>query len=304
MKADNVELFAIASRSIEKSQEFARDFHISCAYGSYDELLADPQVEAIYNPLPNGMHAEWTIKAAEAGKHSLVEKPFAVSAAQAVEVDRVVRDRGVKVMEAFMWRFHPMHRRVRELIRQGAIGPVRNVRAAFTFSITRSPNVRLSEELHGGGLMDVGCYCISEARYLFDAEPTRVYAVADYDPEYKVDMLASAILEFPTGRAAFDCGFELSFRCEYEVAGTSGRIVCPLAILPGENAEIVVHTSAGAVTETFPGVNQYVNSSFEHFSKCIAEGLPLEYDTSDAIKQQKVIDAVYRSTRSGKSEPV
>jgi predicted dehydrogenase len=249
------------------------------------------------------MHAEWTIKAARAGKHSLVEKPFTVSAEQAAEVDRVVTECGVKVMEAFMWRFHPMHRRVRELIREGAIGPVRNVRAAFTFSITRGPNVRLSEELNGGGLMDVGCYCISESRYLFDSEPIRVYAVADYDPEYRVDMLATVILEFPNGRATFDCGFELPFRCDYEVSGSTGHIVCPLAILPGENAEIFVHTATGSETERFPGINQYV-LEFEHVSKCIAEGLPLEFDTGDALKQQKVIDAIYRSTRSGQAEAV
>jgi len=298
LKAENVEIYAIASRSVEKAREFASEFGINCAYGNYDDLLADPNVEAIYNPLPNGMHAEWTIKAAKLGKHSLVEKPFAVSVEQAAEVNRVVTEHDVKVMEAFMWRFHPMHRRVREIIRSGAIGPVRNVRAAFTFSITRGPNVRLSKELNGGGLMDVGCYCICESRFLFDSEPTRVYAVADYDPEYKVDMLATAVMEFPGGRATFDCGFELPFRCDYEVSGSIGRIVCPVAILPGENAEIHIYTSGGVETERFPNADQYV-LEFEHISGSIAEGMPLEYDTVDALKQQKVIDAIYRSTRTG-----
>ena len=303
LRAESVELTAVASRSLEKAEEFAREFGFARAYGSYEALLADPEVEAIYNPLPNGMHAEWTIKAAKAGKHSLVEKPFAVSLEEAINVDRVVRASSVKVMEAFMWRFHPMHRRVRELIRNGAIGPVRNVRSAFTFSITRAPNVRLSSQLSGGGLMDVGCYCISEARFLFDTEPTAVYARADYAPEYNVDMLASAILEFPGGRASFDCGFELPFRCEYEVAGSKGRIVCPLAILPGQHPEISIHTSDGDKVEQFPGVNQY-ELEFEHLSQCISEGQPLEYDTADAVKQQRVIDAVYRSTRTGQRELV
>jgi len=303
LKSSNVELTAVASRTLDKAREFAADFGFKRAYGSYEELLADPEVEAIYNPLPNGMHGEWTIKAAEAGKHSLVEKPFTVSVDEAIAVDAAVKAANVKVMEAFMWRFHPMHLRVRALIREGVIGRVRNVRAAFTFSITREPNVRLNDELKGGGLMDVGCYCISESRFLFDMEPTRVYAVADYDAEYGVDMLASAIMEFPGGRASFDCGFELPFRCEYEVSGSKGRIVCPLSILPTSNAEITIYTQTGERTERFSGYNHYV-LEFEHLSTSIVENIPLEYDTEDAIKQQKVLDAVYRSTRSGLPESV
>ncbi len=300
LKAQGVELTAIASRDVSKAKEFAEKFGFKKAYGSYEELLEDAEVEAVYNPLPNGMHPEWTVKLARAGKHSLVEKPFAANIAEAQRVQAVVADSGVLVMEAFMWRFHPMHLRVRELIKSGKIGTLRNVRSAFTFSIERKPNVRLSKELAGGGLMDVGCYCISEARFLFDAEPTRVYAVADFDAEYGVDMLASAILEFPGGRASFDCGFELPFRCEYEVAGTQGSIVCPLAILPGENPVIHIHTSNGTETETFSGVNHYV-LEFEHFSRAIVEGTPLAYDTRDAVLQQAVIDACYRSAKLGQA---
>jgi predicted dehydrogenase len=177
------------------------------------------------------------------------------------------------------------------------------VRTAFTSSITRAPNVRLNAELAGGGLMDVGCYCISQSRFLFDSEPLRVYSRADYDPEYKVDMLACGILEFPTGRATFDCGFELPFRCDYEVAGSKGRIVCPLSVLPGDGAELQIQVGGATETERFPGFNQY-SLEFDHLSRSIMEGTPLDYDTADAIKQQKVIDAIYRSTRSGQSEIV
>lgn len=303
LKADNVELAAIASRSKEKAAAFAAEFGFARSYGSYEELLADPEIEAIYNPLPNGMHPEWTIKAAEAGKHSLVEKPFASSLAEAEAVHEVVTRRGVKVMEAFMWRFHPMHLRTRELIRSGAIGPLRFVRTAFTFMIQRAANVRLSAELAGGGLMDVGCYCVSEARFLFEAEPVRVYARADYDKEYDVDMLACGVLEFEAGRATFDCGFELPFRCDYEAAGSKGRITCQNAILPGDTAEITIDIAGEQVKESFPGVNHWT-LEFEHLSTCILENTQLSYDTSDAIKQQRVIDAIYRSTRSGNSEAV
>jgi len=303
LRANNVELTGIASRSKEKAAAFAQEFGFKRSYSSYEELLADPEIEAVYNPLPNGMHPEWTVKAAQAGKHSLVEKPFATSAAEAQEVAEVVAKHNVKVMEAFMWRFHPMHLRVRQLIRDEEIGPVRFVRTAFTFMIQRATNVRLDADLAGGGLMDVGCYCVSEARFLFDAEPLRVYARADYDPEYKVDMLACGVLEFEHGRATFDTGFELPFRCDYEVVGSKGRILCPNAILPADAAAIVIDRNGEQTRETFPGVNQWT-LEFEHLSESIAEGTPLAYDPSDAVAQLKVLDAIYRSTRSGLSEAV
>jgi predicted dehydrogenase len=303
LRASNVDLAGIASRSPEKAAAFAQEFGFARAYGSYESMLADSEIEAVYNPLPNAMHPEWTIKAAAAGKHCLVEKPFASSVAEAEAVDAAARAHGVKVMEAFMWRFHPMHLRARELIRDGAIGPVRFVRSAFTFKIQRAANVRLNPELAGGGLMDVGCYCISEARFLFDAEPHTVYARADYDAEFRVDMLASGILEFEAGRAAFDAGFELPFRCDYEVVGSDGRIYCPNAILPGEAGELVIERNSTQARETFPAVNQWT-LEFEHLSASIAEGEPLAYDTADAVKQQRVLDATYRSTRSGRAEAV
>jgi len=302
-QAEGVELTGIASRSLEKADAFAREFGFQKAYGSYEAMLADPEIEAVYNPLPNGMHPEWTIKTAEAGKHCLVEKPFAANVDEALAVAEVARARNVRVMEAFMWRFHPMHRRARQLIREGAIGEPRLVRSSFTFTIAREPNVRLDAQLAGGGLMDVGCYCVSEARFLFDAEPIRVYARADYDPEYKVDMLASGILEFPHGRALFDCGFELPFRCSYEVAGSKGRIVCPNAILPGDRGEIQVEVGGEPRVERFPGVNQW-SLEFEHLSRSIVDGTPLDYDTEDAVRQQRVLDALARSTHSGLPEAV
>ncbi len=301
--ANNVELTGIASRSKEKAEAFVREFGFTRAYGSYDEMLADPEIEAVYNPLPNGMHPEWTIKAAEAGKHSLVEKPFASNLAEAVKAADVAKQCNVKVMEAFMWRFHPMHLRTRQLIREGALGAVHFVRSAFTFKIAREGNIRLDSKLAGGGLMDVGCYCVSEARFLFEEEPTRVYARADYDKEFKVDMLACGILEFPSGRAAFDAGFALPYRCDYEVVGPLGRIACPNAILPGEKAELVIEINGVTTRESFPSINQWT-LEFEHFSQSLIDSTPLAYDTEDAIKQQKVIDAIYRSTLSGQPELV
>jgi predicted dehydrogenase len=301
--ADNVELTGIASRTLSKAEAFAQELGFARAYGSYEEMLADPEIEAIYNPLPNGMHPEWTIKCAEAGKHCLVEKPFAANVGEAERVDAAAKKHGVKVMEAFMWRFHPMHRRARQLVREGAIGTVQLVRSAFTFTIARQTNVRLDAELAGGGLMDVGCYCLSAARFLLDAEPTRVYATADYDPEYQVDMLACGVLEFPNARALFDAGFTLPFRCDYEVIGSKGRIVAPNAFLPGNQATLIVEIDGKTEQEPFQGINQWM-LEFEHLSRSVIEGTPLDYDTEDAVKQQRALDAIYRSTRTGQVEAV
>ena len=303
LKTDSVELVGAASRSKEKAEAFAQEFGLPRAYGSYEELLADPEIEAVYNPLPNGLHAEWTLKTAQVGKHSLTEKPFAANLAEAQQVADAVKASGVKVMEAFMWRFHPMHRRARELARSGAIGNVRFFRSAFTFTLARQTNVRLDAPLAGGGIMDVGCYCISAARFFFDAEPVRAYVRADFDPEYDVDMLAAGLLEFPGKYATFDAGFALPYRCDYELVGETGRIVCNEAFLPGGKPELHVHANGKTEIETFEPVNQYT-LEFDHLSRSIVEGTPLDYDIEDALKQQKAVDAVLRSTRSGQVETV
>lgn len=302
-KAEGVELYGVASRNLDKAQNFAQQFGFQKAYGSYEELLADPEIEAVYNPLPNGLHPEWTIKTAQAGKHGITEKPFAANVEELYAVRDAVDKAGVKVMEAFMWRFHPVHLCAREWVRSGEIGDLLLFRTAFSFTIPREDNIRLNPALAGGAIMDVGCYCISRSRYFFDSEPTHVVAHADIDPEYKVDMLASGTLIFPTGRALFDCGFALPYRCDYEIVGSKGRITCPNAILPGERAEVYLHRDSGTLCETFTGVNQW-SLEFEHLSKSIVEGTPLAYDMDDAIRQQKVIDSVHRSIQSGQTEAV
>lgn len=303
-RAEGVELYGIASRDLSKAEAFAKELGFQKAYGSYEEMLADPEIEAVYNPLPNGMHPEWTIKTVEAGKHSITEKPFASNVEEMIAVHEATQKAGVKVMEAFMWRFHPMNLRARQWVQDGAIGKLRLFRTAFTFTIARASNIRLDSALAGGGIMDVGCYCISEARYFFGEEPVEVFTRADIDPEYHVDMLASGSLLFPNGgRALFDCGFELPYRCDYEIVGEKGRIYCPNAILPGEQAEVSLFREGETIRETFPGINQW-SLEFEHLSRAVVEGTPLAYDTEDAIRQQKVIDAVYRSIRSGNVERV
>lgn len=299
LKASNVHLAAVASRTKERAEEFAREFGCERAYGSYEELLADDSIQAIYNPLPNGMHGEWVIKTSKAGKHSLCEKPFTSTADEAIAVAGAARAEGVQVMEAFMWRFHPQHALARKAIDDGEIGPVRIVRSTFSFSIVRATNIRLSAELDGGSVMDVGCYTISGSRFYFGKEPSTAYARGHFDPEYGVDMSMAGLLDFGDGRALIDCGFHVPFRCEIEVVGEKGRIHIPKSFLPDESATIRINDTE----HRLPPTNQYV-LEFEHFSRCILEGRATRYGLDDAIAQMKVVDAVRRSMKSGLPEQV
>ncbi len=296
-QAPNVELAAVASRSLDKAEEFRSEFGFDRAYGSYEELIADPEIDAIYNPLPNGLHGEWVIRAAEAGKHTLCEKPFTATAEEARTVAEAVEASGVKVMEAFMWRFHPQHALASRAIEDGEIGDVHLVRCAFTFAIDRKPNIRLAKDLAGGAVMDVGCYTISGARFYFSGEPTSVYAQGTLDPEYGVDMSMAAILEFPNGRALLDCGFHLPFRADVEIVGEKGSIQIPKSWLPDAEASIIINGER----HLLPAVNQYV-LEFTHFSNCVLNDEPTRYGPDDAVKQMQVVDAVYASMRTGEAQ--
>jgi xylose dehydrogenase (NAD/NADP) len=299
LEAPSVDLIGVASRSSEKAESFRSEFRLPRAYQSYDEMLDDPEIQAIYNPLPNGLHGCWMVRAAEKGKHTLCEKPFASNAAEAERVAEAGRRAGVKLMEGFMWRFHPQHLRARQIIESGAIGAVRLVRAAFSFSLTRQPNVRLDPGLAGGSVMDIGCYPISAARFYFEAEPVTAYALGEIDPEHGVDMRMSGLLDFPRGRALIDCGFDLPYRTSMEIVGEKGMIFIPRAWLPEEEAEIMVDGKE----ERLPRANQYVNE-FEHFSQCVLQDTPPRYGPDDAVLQMRVIDAVLRSIRSRQPERI
>ncbi len=299
LAAPSAELAGVASRSPEKAEAFRAEFKLPRAYGDYEEMLDDPEIQAIYNPLPNGLHGQWMIRAADKGKHTLCEKPFAADAAEARQVAEVARRTGVKVMEGFMWRFHPQHETTRDLIENGAIGAVRLIRAAFTFPLPRQSNVRLVPELAGGSIMDVGCYPISGARFYFGGEPTVADCRGDTDPEYGVDMRMSGLLVFPQGRASIDCGFDLPYRGSMEIVGEEGTILIPRSWLPDEEAEIIVNGES----RKLPRANQYVNE-FEHFSQSILNDTRTRYGPEDAILQMRVIDAVRRSVLTQQPESV
>jgi D-xylose 1-dehydrogenase (NADP+, D-xylono-1,5-lactone-forming) len=298
-RSSNGELVAVASRAADKAHAFADELDIPRAYASYEQLLADPDIEAVYIPLPNSMHREWTIKAAEAGKHILCEKPLALNAAECAEMDAAARANGVLLLEAFMYRFHPQTERVIELIRQGAIGEPRFIHAAFTFRLTNPANIRLQAELGGGSLMDVGCYCVNVSRTLFAAEPIEVQAFASWSAG-GVDEQMIGSLRFAGGDyAQFDSALTLARRETYQVVGTEGVIEAPVAFLPGHSDTIIrIRDAAGARDETIAGVDEYQLMA-EHFAVCVRGQAALRYSASEAAANMRAIAALYRSARNG-----
>jgi predicted dehydrogenase len=282
---------------------------IPTAYGSYDELLADPQIDAIYNPLPNSLHARWTLAAAAAGKPVLCEKPLAIGSAEAQQMIDGCRAHGVLLMEAFMYRFHPQHARVRELIAAGAIGEVRFVRGAFTFMLEplRPANVRLQRDLAGGALMDVGCYTVNAARMLFGEEPQWASAQWDFRPEFGVEVSLAGILGFSDNRTAiFDCGFRAAGTGSYTVAGTAGQIDVPAAFVPDRAEETLVRivTREGVREERVAGVDAYALEA-EEFADALLSRRPLRISPDDAVHTLRAIEALHRSAAAGGArEPV
>jgi predicted dehydrogenase len=236
LETPSAHLAGVASRGAERAAEFRAQFGLERAYASYEALLGDPGVQAVYIPLPNGLHADWTIRAVEAGKHVVCEKPFAADAAEARRVAEAAARSGRRVMEAFMWRFHPQHLRARALVDSGAIGTVQLVRGAFSFPLDRGPNVRWRPELAGGSLMDLGCYPISAARFYLGREPLSAWARGEIDAEFGVDRRVAGCLEFPGGRALFDCAFDLPFRPDLEIVGERGTLHFPRAWQPERDA--------------------------------------------------------------------
>jgi len=298
LEAPSVELLAIASRADDKAERFRAAFHLPRAYDQYEKLLLDPDIQALYIPLPNSMHAEWTVKAAEAGKHSLCEKPFTCTAEEAERAALAASRRGVHTAEAFMWRFHAQHEKVREIIDSGAIGPIRLIRLGFNFVITnKDSNIRLVPELGGGCLLDLGCYIVSAARFYFDAEPRLVYARAEFDPVHKVDTKVCALFEFPGGHAIMDCSFDLPPRRQLEIHGEKGTITFAQPWQPEPEAVIYVDDKP----QMFPRQNHYA-TMFEHFSRCFSAGEAPRYAAVDAVRQMQVIDAIRRSIITGQPQ--
>ncbi len=307
-RAEFCDVAAIASRDIEKAKAAADALGISKAYGSYAELLADAEIEAVYNPLPNHLHVPLSIQAAEAGKHVLCEKPVALTAKEAQTLV-AARDRaGVLIQEAFMVRCHPQWRRARELVRSGTVGELRSVQGLFSYYNCDPGNIRNMAAIGGGGLYDIGCYPIVCARFLFEAEPTRVVGSIDRDPKLKIDRLTTAILDFPNGHASFTCSTQLAPYQRVQICGTKARIEIeiPFNAPADKPCRIFIDDgrrlgNAGIEIEEFPATDQYAEQG-NAFSRAIRSGEPLEFLLEDAVQGMRIIDAVFRSAESGKWE--
>jgi predicted dehydrogenase len=307
-QSEYCEIAAIASRHLAKARSAAATLKIGKSYGSYEELLADPEIEAIYNPLPNHLHVPWSIKAMEAGKHVLCEKPIALDAAEARTLVPV-RDRaGVKIGEAFMVRTHPQWLRTKELIDQGRIGELRAVVGVFSYFNRDAKNVRSKPEWGGGGLLDIGCYPITTSRFMFGAEPLRVSGVLERDPEFGTDRLASAILEFSGGQVVFTCSTQMVPYQRMQFLGTKGRIEIeiPFNAPPNKATRIFVDDGsdvggAGIKIETIAACDQYTIQG-DVFSKAILENGQVPVPLEDAIANMAIIDAIFRSAESGRWE--
>ena len=295
------EVVAIASRDLGKARETAAKLGIPTAYGSYEELLDDASIDAIYNPLPNQLHVPWTIKAAEAGKHVLCEKPLSLTVAEAESLLTVRERTSVKIGEAFMIRSHPQWLRMKELIDEGHIGQLRSVMGCFSYYNVDPANIRNNVESGGGALYDIGCYCIQAARYAFGAEPKRVVGCIDRDPAMRVDRLTSGILEFAGGgQSIFTCSTQFVPYQRVQFFGTKGRIEIEIPFNAPKDRPTRIFVDSGdlfgadRVTEEFPVCDQYTLQG-DDFSKAILEDAEVPVPLEEAIRNMKAIEAIFRS---------
>jgi predicted dehydrogenase len=295
------EIAAIASREPQKAERVAAEQGIARAYGSYEELLADPDIEVIYNPLPNHMHIPWSIKSLEAGKHVLCEKPIGLSSSEALTLlDEAKKHPGLKVMEAFMYRHHPQWQRAKQLVEAGKIGELRTIQSFFSYFNKNAGNIRNIADVGGGGIMDIGCYNISLSRFIFAAEPQRVLGIVDLDPEFKTDRLASGILDFGRGTATFTCSTQLSPYQRVNIFGTDGRIEIEIPFnAPPDRPCRIWHQYGTAIEEIdFEVCDQYTIQG-DLFSQAVINDTPVPTPLADAVANMRVIEMIFESGKIG-----
>jgi predicted dehydrogenase len=295
------DLVAISSRNLEKAQAAARKLGIPRAYGSYEELLGDPDIQAIYNPLPNHLHVRWSIRALEAGKHVLCEKPIGLTSNEGQQLlDAAKQHPDLKVMEAFMYRHHPQWQKAKQLVEEGKIGELRTIQTFFSYYLDDPDNIRNIAELGGGGLMDIGCYCISLSRFIFDAEPDRVMGTIEYDPVFKTDRMASAMLDFGRGTSTWTCATQIVDYQRVHIFGTEGRVEIEIPFnAPPDRPCKMWHEAGGKIEEiVFDVLDQYTIQG-DLFSRAILDDTAVPTPLEDAVANMKVIEAVVRSAHSG-----
>ncbi len=300
-----VRMKAIASRDEGRATAAAAAQGFERGYGSYDALLADSEIEAVYIPLPNHLHLEWIKKAADAGKHILCEKPLGLNATEVEEAIEYTRKKGVLLMEAFMYRFHPQWVRVRQLVAIGEVGTPTAIQGHFFYNNQDPENIRNRADAGGGGIMDIGCYAVSSARFLLGREPKRVVSLIQWDERFGTDRLASGILDFGDVQATFTVGTQTGSAQGVRLFGTSGgiEVLLPFNAYPDVPLEVRVRTGVGERTIQTAATDQYVEQ-FEAFSRAVRQGDPAPTDPFDALNNQKVLDALLKSGKSGNWENV
>ncbi|HVS51921.1 MAG TPA: Gfo/Idh/MocA family oxidoreductase [Opitutaceae bacterium] len=292
---------AIGSRDPAKARAVAAQLGIPRVHESYEALLADPAIDALYVPLPNHLHVPWSLRALAAGKHVLCEKPIALNAREAADFAAAAEKfPRLKIMEAFMYRFHPQWQKARELVAAGAIGELRTIHTHFSYFNIDPKNIRNLAAVGGGGMMDIGCYCVSFARWIFDAEPRRALGIADLDPNFGTDRLTSGILDFGRGTSTFTCATQLSPYQRTNIFGTEGRIEIEIPVnAPPDRPTRLWHQRGTAITETtFDPCDQYTLQA-DAFARAILDDTPVPAPLSDAVGNMRAIESILASARSG-----
>jgi predicted dehydrogenase len=299
-KGEYCEITAMASQNLERGKAAATQLGIPQAYGSYEELLADDNIDAVYIPLPNHLHVPWTKKALEAGKHVLCEKPIGLNTAEAEDLLACAKKHSqLKVMEAFMYRHHPQWLKAQQLVSEGKIGDLRTIHSFFSYYNADPANIRNMTEIGGGGLMDIGCYCISLARFIFNSEPQRVLGKMEYDPEFKTDRLCSGLLDFGDQSSTFTCSTQLTSYQRVNIFGTEGRIEIEIPFnAPPDQPCRIWHQQDEKLEEiTFELCDQYTIQG-DLFSQAILNKTEVPTPLVDSVKNMRVLDAVINSAES------
>ena len=295
------DIVAIASRDLARAQEAAQQLGIPRAYGSYDQLLADPEIDAVYNPLPNHLHVPVSIQALEAGKHVLCEKPIGLSSTEARRLVDAGRNRpDLKLMEAFMYRHHPQWQRARHLVETGGVGTLKTIHSFFSYYNEDPQNIRNQTEIGGGALMDIGCYPISLSRFIFGRQPVRVCSVVEYDPRFRTDRLASAILDFGDGTSTFTCSTQLVPCQRVNLYGTKGRVEIEIPFnAPSDQPCRLWHQVDEHIEEVSFDICDQYGIQGELFSQAVLQETEVPTPISDAVANMEVIEAIVRSAENG-----
>ena len=300
------EIRAIGSRDGEKAKSTADQLGIPIAYGSYEELIQSDEIDAIYNPLPNHLHVAPSIQALEAGKHVLCEKPIALTADEGQQlVDAAKAHPQLKVMEAFMYRHHPQWQRAKEIVERGGVGQLKTIQSFFSYFNDDASNIRNQADIGGGGMMDIGCYCVSLARFIFARQPERVMGLVEYDPQMKTDRIASGILDFGDGTSTFTCSTQLTSFQRVNIFGTTGRVEIEIPFnAPRDVPCRIWHEADGKIEEiAFPVCDQYQIQG-DLMSQAILNDTPVPTPIEDSVANMRVIEAVFASGESGQWQAV